>query len=285
MNTLRKIALTILVGMVGFYAFSQATVRAMSFNIRYDEPNDGEHNWKFRKANAAKVIQFHDIDIVGMQEVLHTQLMDLKVSLPGYSFIGQARDDGNTAGEYSPVLYRSDKFKLNGHGTFWLSETPNKPSFGWDAACRRVVSWAILKERKTGKEIAFFNTHFDHKGQEARRNSAILLVSKVSEIAGKRPVIITGDFNGTPNSEPITIILDAKNPIALINTSKVAQITYGPVWTFHNFGRAPLQERTEIDYVFISKHFSVHKYGVLAEAIDGVYLSDHCPVMVELIQK
>jgi endonuclease/exonuclease/phosphatase family metal-dependent hydrolase len=188
-------------------------------------------------------------------------------------------------GNTPPFFTGQISLKLKEEGTFWLSETPDKPSFGWDAACRRVVSWAILRERKTGKEIAVFNTHFDHKGQEARKNSAKLLVSKINEIAGKRPVIVTGDFNGKPDSEPITIILDAKNPIALINTSKVAQITYGPVWTFHNFGKTPLPERTEIDYVFITKHFSVPKYGVLAEAIDGIYLSDHCPVMVELMWK
>ena len=150
-----------------------------SFNIRYDNPNDGEHNWKYRKENVAAFIQYHEVDLIGMQEVLKNQLDDLEQLLPGYAWVGVGRDDGKEAGEYSPILYKKDRFKLIQQSTFWLSETCDTPgTMGWDAACNRVVTWMELEDLTNQKSFFIFNTHFDHRGQTARLESAKAINSK-----------------------------------------------------------------------------------------------------------
>lgn len=260
----------------------QAELKVMSFNIRYDNPEDSIQGWNFRKDNVVKMIRFHDVDIIGMQEVLHNQLMDLKERLPQYDFVGVAREDGKEDGEYSPVFYRKDKYRKVDGGTFWLSETPEVPSFGWDAACRRITTWVILKEQNSNKEIAFFNTHFDHVGKVARKKSAALLLTQVKRLAENRAVIVTGDFNVTRDSETIKIMTDPTGEFSLNNCYEVTELTYGPDWTFHDFGSIPYSKRQMIDFVFSSQSVGIEKYAVLSEDIDGVYLSDHCPVFVQL---
>ena len=142
-------------------AFSQksARINVMSFNIRYDNPSDGDQNWHLRKENVVRMINFYDLDIIGMQEVLVSQLNYLKDNLPGYQAVGVGREDGKDKGEFSPVFYRKDRFKELKSGTFWLSETPDKVSKGWDAALERIASWVVLKDNLTGKEFIFMNTH------------------------------------------------------------------------------------------------------------------------------
>ncbi|WP_320111250.1 endonuclease/exonuclease/phosphatase family protein [Draconibacterium orientale] len=260
----------------------QTELKVMSFNIRYDNPEDSIQGWNFRKDNVVKMIRFHDVDIIGMQEVLHNQLMDLKERLPQYDFVGVAREDGKEDGEYSPVFYRKDKYRKVDGGTFWLSETPEAPSFGWDAACRRITTWVILKEQNSNKEIAFFNTHFDHVGKVARKKSAALLLTQVQQLAENRAVIVTGDFNVTRDSETIKIMTDPTGEFSLNNCNELAELTYGPDWTFHDFGSIPYSKRQMIDFVFSSQSGGIEKYAVLSEDIDGVYLSDHCPVFVQL---
>lgn len=280
-----KLQNIILLGLLlafGCSKVSETKLNIMTFNVRYDNPEDGSQNWKFRKDNAAKAIRLHDVDIVGMQEVLKNQLNDLIERLPGYAYVGVAREDGKEEGEYAPIFYLKDKFEYIDGGTFWLSETPDKPSIGWDACCNRISTWGIFRELSSGMEFVVFNTHFDHVGKIARINSAHLLLEKVKELANGRTVVITGDFNATPNSETIQAMTENNGQRTLLNSSQEAQLTYGPQWTFHDFGKVPPLECETIDYVFVGQEVKVLKYAVLSEDINEVYLSDHCPILVQL---
>lgn len=255
----------------------------MSYNIRYDSPNDGENSWPLRKNFAINMILYYEIDIIGKQEVTHRQLNDFLDALPQYAYVGVSRDDGKTNGEFSPVFYRKDKFELIDGNTFWLSEDPAAVGLkGWDAAFPRVVTWAILKDIKTGKKFAFFNTHFDHVGQTARVESAKLLVSKMDEIAGNLPVIISGDFNASPDSEPVAIITNKKRSNYLVDTRSIAPVNYGPDWTFHNFGRTIPEERRIIDFIFVNQNVTVESHAIISEKLNDLYLSDHNPILVKV---
>jgi endonuclease/exonuclease/phosphatase family metal-dependent hydrolase len=188
-----------------------ASVRVMSFNIRFDNPADGANAWPLRKEMAAGVIDFHLVDVAGLQEALASQIRDLETLLPEYAWVGVGRDDGSEAGEFCPVFFRKDRFRLLGSSTFWLSEEPETPGLaGWDAACARIVTWARLKDTKTGLTLCVFNTHFDHVGRSARLESARLLAGKIGEIAGRGPVILTGDFNCTREGPAYEALLDAE---------------------------------------------------------------------------
>src|SRR5687768_13070113 len=171
-------------------------LRVMTFNIRYDEPRDGDNAWANRKTKVAGVIRFHKADVVGVQEALLTQLRDLEQLLPDFAWCGVGRTDGKEAGEYSAIMYRRSRFQLLETKTFWLSETPETAgSKGWDAALPRIVTWAKFSDRVSKKTFFHFNTHFDHRGENARTESASLILRKIGEIAGKHPFILTGDLN------------------------------------------------------------------------------------------
>ena len=142
-------------------------LRVMTYNIRMDNPGDGDNQWKFRKDLAAEMVKFHEVDIFGAQEVLHHQLTDLLDRLPGFAYVGVGREDGKTKGEYAPIFYRKDRFTVEKSGNFWLAEDMNAVGKkGWDAACERVATWAILKDKNTGKRLFFLNTHLDHMGKK-----------------------------------------------------------------------------------------------------------------------
>ena len=177
-------------------------VRWATFNIRYDNPQDSLNNWQYRKDRVCQFIKDHELDIVGMQEVLHNQFQDLRAGLPEYDGIGVGRDDGKTAGEYAPLFYRKDKYEVLDSNTFWLAENPDSVGMmGWDAVCVRIATWAKFKDKATGKIFMAVNTHFDHVGEEARRQSALLIIRKIKEIVGERPAVVTGDFNVTDASD------------------------------------------------------------------------------------
>ena len=161
------------------------TITWATFNIRYDNPADQSNNWQFRKDTVTRFIQAQDMDIVGMQEVLHNQLEDLLQRLPGYKSIGVGRDDGKTKGEYAPILYKEDRFEVLDSNTFWLSQYPDSIGFiGWDGACTRIATWAKMKDKQSGKIFMAVNTHFDHVGVTARREGALLIIRKIKEIVG-----------------------------------------------------------------------------------------------------
>lgn len=255
-------------------------LKVMTFNVRFDNPADGQHNWQFRLEAAARLVWSSGVDLLGTQELLRNQLEDFLARLPEYGYIGVGREDGRTAGEYSAVLYLKERFLPVNSGNFWLSQSPEVPgSRGWDAACERIVTWGIFRERESGLKLAFFNTHFDHVGQEARRQSARLLLDKIKELAGNLPVIVSGDFNAPPDSEPVRIILDSD---LLVDSRSSAVAVAGPAWSFHGFGRVPEEERLLIDFIFVSRHFRVLEYQNIFEEIGDTYYSDHNPVLVRL---
>lgn len=270
-------------GKVKKEADQPANLNIMTFNIRYDNPDDGLNNWKHRKEYVVNSILFHDVDILGTQEVLHNQMLDLKQLLPKYESVGVGREDGKEEGEYSALFYKKDRFSVLDSGYFWLSETPEiVGSKGWDGAIERIASWAILKDLKSGKEVLTMNTHFDHVGTIARRESVTLILKKLAELANGLPVILMGDFNAGPESEVIKAILTSSNKNHLIDSRSVSPIVYGPSWSFHAFGKIPYEKRPLIDYIFISKDVNISRYGVLAETENDKFLSDHAPVLVSV---
>lgn len=248
-----------------------------TYNLRMDTPNDSLNAWVHRKDMVNGLIRFHDFDIIGTQEGFHHQLQDI-VRAGDYAYVGVGRDDGKNAGEFSAVVYKTDRFEVLENGDFWFSLTPDEPSFGWDANIRRICSWAKFRDNEAGKEFFFFSLHYDHQGKEARRNSSLLLLSKIKEIAGDAPLFCVGDFNATPDDEPIQIIYNANilNDSYLISQTK----PYGTVGTFNAFKLdAPMKNR--IDYIWVNPGITIKKYGVLNDMHYGHFPSDHFPVMVK----
>lgn len=261
-------------------AQKNSTINIATYNLRMNTSSDGINAWPNRKENVKALIRFHEFDIVGVQEAFIGQLKDL-MEMPEFAYTGHGRDDGKEAGEHSSIVYKKDRFKLLNSGDFWLSETPDKPGKGWDATCcNRISSWAKFKDLNTKKEFFFFNVHFDHQGVEARRQSGILMVKKIKEIAGNSTVILTGDFNSTPDTEQIKSI----QTILSDSYAVTQQPPYGPEGTFNAFKfDAPMKVR--IDYIFVSKNVEVLKYGVLTDSKDQRYPSDHQPVVIKAIIK
>lgn len=253
------------------------TINVASYNLRYNTANDGVNAWPNRKENVKGLIRFHEFDIFGVQEALIGQLKDV-AELTEFTFYGKGRDDGKEGGEHSAIFYKKDRFKALQSGDFWLSETPDKPGKGWDATCcNRIASWVKFQDLLSKKEFYFFNVHFDHQGVEARRQSGHLMVKKISEIAGKSTVILTGDFNSTPETEQIKTIQ------GLLNDSYevTKQPPYGPEGTFNSFKFDAAMDK-RIDYIFVSKNINVLKYGVLTDAKEQRYPSDHQPVLIKV---
>lgn len=263
----------------GGHEKAEPELNVMSFNMRYDNPEDGENNWQYRRERVARVIAANDVDLFGAQELLVGQLNDLKGLLPGYAEVGVGREDGAEAGEFNPVFYRTDRFELLDWGTFWLSETPEVAgSKGWDGACERLATWTVLRDRD-GRELFFINTHLDHMGEVARREGVSLLLGRIDSLSGGRPVVLTGDFNATPDSEVIAHVLaDGR----MRHTRDVADVREGASWSFADYGSIPEADRQLIDYVFVNDGLDVPMYRVLPDTLDGGYLSDHAPVLVKL---
>lgn len=253
-------------------------IDVMTFNIRYDNPDDGLFGWDSRKEMVYWLIEKYDPDILGVQEALKGQMDELDEALSGYRWSGAGREDGVCAGEYVSVFYKKDRFMLADEGQFWLSEKPADPgSMGWDAACTRMVSWIKLKEISSGYEYFVFNTHFDHMGEQARLNSAQLLSDSVRYIAMLKPVIIMGDLNCGPDSDPLNILSNLFSDTRLL---AVEQDSVSAT-TFVGFP-ADLANGDIIDHVFISPHFAVDEYEIIADNANGFFPSDHLPVLVSL---
>lgn len=257
-----------------------ADFSVMSFNIRYDNGGDGDHNWELRRDRVADAIRFYQPDILGTQEVLANQLDDLRERLEAYDVVGVGREDGARQGEAAALWWRRDRWELLDSGNFWLSETPEVAgSMGWDGACVRIASWALLRDRSTGRELLALNTHLDHVGEMARREGVSLILNRVEQLSGGRPVVVTGDFNSTPDSDVVGHVTDRALAYHLDDSRSLSTLVYGPAWSFHDFGRLPVERRVLIDYVF-THGLHPARYGVLAETHNGQWLSDHCPVLV-----
>ena len=245
----------------------------LSYNIRYDNPEDGKNQWKFRKETLMGYFLKNTPDVGGMQEVLHNQLNDLTSTLEDYAYVGVGREDGKTKGEYSPVFYRKSALNLLESDTFWLSETPEQISVGWDAALERICTYARFEHRQTKKQLWVFNTHFDHVGVKARAEAANLILKKIKQLnPSGLPTVITGDFNLTPETLPIQIFQAAFEDV-LLELPK-SDFTYG---TFTGFDTENNAER-RIDYIF-QKGFTVKKAAQLwIKTPEGRWASDHHPV-------
>ncbi|CAF1032058.1 unnamed protein product [Adineta steineri] len=259
-------------------------LRVMTYNIRYDTTADGQNQWSNRKANVFQLIKDRTPDLLGIQEALARQMTDLQTALPNYRHYGVGRDDGNTRGEYSAIFYRADRFDLLKSGTFWLSPTPTiVGSKGWDAAITRICSWIQIRDKRTQQVLYHFNTHYDHKGENARLQSSHLILNQIKTIAGTTtPVIFTGDLNATPNSDPYRTII---TNTAFKDSYSISEIPHcGPNGTFSTFDVSN-KMGDRIDYIFSTSHFKVLQHGALTDSNDGFYPSDHIPVLAEVIIK
>ena len=278
MNRFSKTIVVALILLKGSLFYSQ-NIKLITYNIRLDVAIDGENDWTHRKDFFASQIQFYEPDIFGVQEAKPNQVIDINALLPLYANVGMGRE-GEGQGESSNIYYKKDRFIVSESSTFWLSETPNEISNGWDAACNRVCTYALFKDKKTKTTFWVFNTHLDHIGEEARTKGMELILSKIELLNTKKyPVFFMGDFNSEPDTDRIIQLKKIMNDSRDISKEK----PFGPSGTFNNFKHDQAVTKL-IDYVFVSKNnkFEVLKYAVLSDSKDLRYPSDHLPVFVEV---
>jgi endonuclease/exonuclease/phosphatase family metal-dependent hydrolase len=271
---IKKITLLAIAFFCMAVVFSQS-LTVGTFNLRYDNPKDTGNLWVNRAPVVASLIRFHEFDVLGTQEGLRNQLDDLKNALPEYTWYGIGREDGKTKGEHSAIFFKTSTFNVLKSGDFWLSETPDKPGPGWDAHLNRICSWVQLQDKKTKKKFYFFNVHYDHQGVQARRESSLLIMQKIKEIAGKEPAVFTGDLNGNPESEWYKSLSTSG---WLNDTYKQVEHPYVNNGSFNGFG-ANLKSTDIIDHIFVTAPFSVKKWGILTDTYHGKFPSDHYPVL------
>ncbi|MEM7125342.1 MAG: endonuclease/exonuclease/phosphatase family protein [Chloroflexota bacterium] len=258
-------------------------LRFISYNIRCNTTVDGENAWPFRRERVASLLQLYRPDLLGLQEVLQEQLDYLVAALPEFGWIGAGRDDGQMAGEYVPIFYRRSQVELIDSGVFWLSETPDVVgSRGWDASLPRTVTWANFVHKETNTPLICLNTHFDHRGPQAQVESAHLLRRFLATQAEKGPSIVSGDFNCTSESSTYqALTADVVDGPILLDTMFQSQSPHhGPSATFNSRFADPLDEK--IDYIFCLPGTRVLRHAVLADHWDGLYPSDHLPVLVDI---
>lgn len=261
-------------------AFGQQ-VKVLTYNIRVDFGGDGENNWAFRKEFLAQQMLFHEPDFIGTQEGKAHQLAYIDSTLVDYKYVGISRDNSETQGEFSAIFYNFKKYKVLTESTFWLSETPEKRSKGWDAALERICTYALFENLQTKQRLYVFNTHFDHIGEQARTNSAHLILEKIASINPKKlPVVLTGDFNSEQDSKAYGLLSKA-----MMDSRKTSLLKpFGPIGTFNAFEfNKPVTK--QIDYIFISKATQTLKYATLSDSYDCKYPSDHLPILINILIK
>lgn len=274
---MRKLFLPLFL-LVSFFGYTQ-DIKIMTYNIRLDVASDGTNAWPVRKDYFNAQLKFYEPDIFGIQEGLPNQVKDISSAMTDYNLISLGRD-GNNTGEASSIFYKKKRFVLKKSGTFWLSDTPDTVSQGWDAACRRVCTYVLLFDKITNRNFWVFNTHLDHQGEVARTKGLELILAKVSALNKmKYPVVFMGDLNSEP-TEPRIISFKEK----MTDCREVCvQKPFGPSGTFNGFKHDEPVVKL-IDYIFISKNsdWIVNKYAVLSDSKDLHYPSDHLPVFVQL---
>jgi endonuclease/exonuclease/phosphatase family metal-dependent hydrolase len=256
-------------------AMSQQSM--MTLNIRYDTQDDKENWWGNRKAELTQLIKDYSPDILGIQEGLHTQVEYLDQALDDYNYIGVGRDDGKTKGEYAAIFYRPSRMQLIASHTYWLSETPEIPSVGWDAAMERIATFGVFLDMHSGDTLHVFNCHFDHMGLQARLNSAKLMLTIIDQKKLRdKKLIVMGDLNCLPEDEPIIALKTLFNDPF---TNKKTMVS-GPVGTFNGFkDTETLTER--IDYI-LTRNITVAEYKHLDDRRkNGLFISDHLPVFAK----
>ena len=255
-----------------------AQQKYMSFNIRFDNPADGEDRWEVRKEELSNMIQKYEPDFLGIQEALPNQVEYLDSQLQNYKYIGFGRDGEGSQSESVPIFYKADRYELLKKEVFWLSETPENPSKGWDAALNRITTYGIFLNRQTRDTLHVFNTHYDHRGEKARVNSSRLLVSKIESMRLRdKKVILMGDFNSRPEEEPVKIL----NTVFKDAYTHSEKKEHGPVGTFNGFDPEAKPEQ-RIDYVFLLNLKVLSYTAVDDKRKNGRWISDHLPILVEV---
>jgi len=281
MNISRRFLLGLLI--VPFLTLAQGAIA--TYNIRYDGHTDLANDWVERKVPIAQFVLNNQIKIIGFQEVLNNQLLDLQALLPNYKYVGVGRDDGKTQGEYTPIFYDSTKFIALQSGTFWLSATPEKPSKGWDAALNRICTYALLQNKLNEELTWVFNTHFDHVGVEARLHSAELILDQIAELLQKQdaPVLLIGDFNMEDTDKGIELIAARFKDFSCVQVpdgkrrKKIHEICFPP--TFNGFTKDQNDDK-RIDYIFGSEKIIPLECRVIETKFGLSFPSDHFPVLV-----
>jgi endonuclease/exonuclease/phosphatase family metal-dependent hydrolase len=259
-------------------------VRVMTWNIRYDNPDDGVHAWPNRRDSLLAYVLSQRPDILCIQEGLHDQVEFLKSGLRGFDMRGVGRDDGAERGEYSAIWFDAARFTLLDNGTFWLSPTPSVPGKGWDAALPRIVTWVRLADSSAARTFFVFNTHFDHQGVEARGKSAQLLRRKIGEIARRSPAIVAGDFNAVETDPPYLILTSPDMPGPRLEDGQMSSLSphEGPKATFTGFELKDPDPGERIDYLFVSRSLQVLSHTTCDARRKEGFLSDHLPVVADI---
>jgi endonuclease/exonuclease/phosphatase family metal-dependent hydrolase len=270
------VALVACLPFVGGCASPAPPVEVMTFNVRYANPGDGDDTWGLRTELVFGVIRRHAPDIVGLQEALPEQMDELRAAFPAYRFLGQGRE-GERRGEYSALMVRDERLEVVESGDFWLSPNPDEVgSRGWDAALPRMCTWAVLRDRTGGDAFLAMNTHFDHRGGEARRESALVILERRTRHAGLA-LVLTGDLNAGEQSPP----LDEFRTGGLHDTFRDAHPDAVEVGTFNGFKGT--SDGAKIDYVLVDDGWSTLSAAIVRDHDGGRYPSDHFPVVATLV--
>ena len=252
-----------------------AEITVISYNIRMGEAKDGTNSWEYRYPASAMMIEDQKPDVFGVQEAFDYQVRYMDEYCEGYKCVGVGREDGKSKGEHMSIFYNSKKIKMLKWGTYWLSETPDEPSKGWDAACMRTATWTLMKDKKSGKKFYYVNTHLDHVGVEARKKGLELIVNKIKEMNKEGyPMILTGDFNTKPDNH----ILDGLNSMMLSARNTAVKTDNGI--TYNGWGKGG----SVIDYIYYSGFTACTLFEVITKPyMERTYISDHFPIKAVLV--
>ena len=252
-------------------------LKVMSYNIRLGTAKDGTNSWEYRYPATALMLKDQMPDVFGVQEAFDFQVKFIEENFKDYDCVGVGRDNGKSEGEHMSIFWNKKNVKMLKWGTFWLSETPEKPSKGWDAACKRTATWALMKDKKTGKHFYYVNTHLDHRGSEARRQGLNLIVSRIDEINQKGyPMVLTGDFNMKPDDAALTGLEQRMQ-----SARKIAPKTDNHA-TLNLWGKGKAD--MVIDYIYVSGFSACPEYHTVNEKYgQWKYISDHYPIYAKLI--
>ncbi len=254
---------------------NEDALRIMSFNIRCT--NVGRDTWEDRIGIVTETIVKSGSDSVGVQEATPEWMQTLDKELEAYDYVGVGRDDGKNMGEFSAIFYLKDKYNLLDSGTFWLSETPDTPSLGWDAGCKRVCTWAVLENKTTGEKYVHVNSHFDHVGIKAREESVKMILTHIEQYKDL-PVVFTADMNVKEGSDNYVAFTKELNDTKYLASDTMDYLTYHDT-------KPSKYEGEVIDYVMVNDNFDALSYKVVTAGIDERYVSDHFPVYADIIKK
>ena len=254
---------------------SDEAIRIMSFNIRCT--NVGRDSWEDRIGIVTETIEKSKADSIGVQEATPEWMETLEKELKDYDYVGVGRDDGDNLGEFSAVFFLKDKYNAIDSGTFWLSETPDIPSLGWDAGCNRVCTWVVLENKETGEKYVHVNSHFDHVGIKAREESVKMILNHIDQYKDL-PVVFTADMNVVEGSENYVDFTKVLNDTKYLADDTMNYLTYHDT-------KPSKYEGEVIDYVMVNDNFDALSYKVVTAGIDERYVSDHFPVYADIIKK